>query len=390
MEPIEFIAPYYYNTAYHFLFLVLCWTTIIYYIGSNGQKMLHSNGSPSQLAAVVLVVVLAFFVGLRQIHPDFGDTRGYSIHYKKITEYREFNIRFEWLWENIQYFCRTVLGMNIHEFFVFCALFYFGCMLVCCWILARKNLWVTILFFFVAFQTFSYAVNGIRNGFACSLILVIISMMAEKKGHLLSWLLLMFIALSIHRSSMLPSAAALVSYYLIKDTKTGLRFWYASIAISLVAGPLVEQFFSMLGFDDRMSNYTSKGEEYNAQFFSRTGFRWDFLLYSAFPVLMVWYVTRYRRFTSKSYNLIANTYLFCNAFWIMVIRASFSNRFAYLSWFMYPIVIFYPLMRMNLWEDQDRKTAIIFFFYSGFTFFMFFVYYYGTTGFRGFDQYWWR
>lgn len=124
--------------------------------------------------------------------------------------------------------------------------------------------------------------------------------------------------------------------------------------------------------------------------FSHTGFRWDFLLYSAMPVAMIWYVTKWRRFNDKTFSLIANTYLLCNAFWIMVIRASFSNRFAYLSWFMYPVVFYYPLLRMNLWEDQDRKTALILFLYSFFTFFMFFVYYFGTTGFKGFDQLWWR
>jgi len=53
-----------------------------------------------------------------------------------------------------------------------------------------------------------------------------------------------------------------------------------------------------------------------------------------------------------------------------VIRAAFSNRFAYLSWFIYPLVIAYPLLRMNIWEDQDRKTAQILLAYSGFTFFM--------------------
>ena len=74
----------------------------------------------------------------------------------------------------------------------------------------------------------------------------------------------------------------------------------------------------------------------------------------------------------------------------MVIRASFSNRFAYLSWFIYPLVMAYPLLRMNLWEDQDRKTSLILFAYSGFLFFMFFIYYFGTTGFKGFDLYWWR
>ena len=196
--------------------------------------------------------------------------------------------------------------------------------------------------------------------------------------------------MGVHRSTMLPSAAAIASIYVLKDTKNTLRFWFASIAISLVAGPAVTNFFSSLGFDDRMSNYAVDASEMASGSFSSTGFRWDFLLYSAFPVAMIWYVTRYRRFTDMAYSLFANVYFLCNAFWIMVIRSSFSNRFAYLSWFIYPVVIALPLLRMNLWKDQDRRTAIILFFYTGFTFFMFFVYYFGTTGFKGFDQYWWR
>jgi hypothetical protein len=106
---------------------------------------------------------------------------------------------------------------------------------------------------------------------------------------------------------------------------------------------------------------------------------------------MVWYVTHYRKFKDQTFNILANTYLLSNAFWIMVIRSAFSNRFAYLSWFIYPLVIVYPLLRMNIWKDQDRKTAIIFFLYSGFSFFMFFIYYFGRSdGFRGFNVYWWK
>ena len=217
------------------------------------------------------------------------------------------------------------------------------------------------------------------------MVLLAMALLATRKKHFVA-VVLMLMAFFIHRSSMLPTAMAVASLFFIKDTKLALRFWYASIALSLLTGRLFEQIFASLGFDDRMSSYTANG---TGDVLS-SGFRWDFLLYSAFPVWMIWYVTQYRKFRSPEYSIFANTYLLCNAFWILVIRASFSNRFAYLSWFIYPIVIAYPLMRMNLWKNQDRRTAIIFFFYTGFTFFMFFVYYFGTTGFRGFDQYWWR
>jgi hypothetical protein len=393
MQPIEFIPYYYYSTVYYCFLLVLCWATTIFHLGSKTQKILYSPGGASQPVAILVTILMSFFIGLRQPWArDFGDSWGYWGHYKNATEYMAVDLKTEWLWHNLGFFCKSTLGMNPYEFFVLVALLYFGGMLICTAILMRNNLWIVMLFFFTAFQTFTYSVNGLRNGLACSFMLVAISMLTHRNNRgIIVCAFFMLMALSIHRSTMLPAVMAIISWFFIKDTKLALRFWYASIALSLVAGPVFESFFAALGFDDRFSAYQMG--QYGAKYqtgFSHTGFRWDFLLYSSFPVIMIWYVTQYRKFTSREYSLWANTYLLCNAFWILVIRASFSNRFAYLSWFIYPVVMAYPLMRMNLWEDQDRKTSIIFFFYTGFTFFMFFIYYFGTTGFRGFDQYWWR
>lgn len=394
MEPIEFIPPYYYATVYYIFLLFCSWFTAIYYVGSNGQKLLYNDvDGPSQMMAILVTLVIAVIVGLRPIARDFGDTGVYAAGYRYIQtmDFSPISFKTEWFWHDLEVFCRMVLKLNQHEFFLLVSLLYFGGMVVCSVIIARRNLWLSMLFFFTAFQTFTFSTNGIRNGLGTSFLLVAIAIISEKRKLTFFPALLMFLALGTHRSTMLPSAAAIVSLYVIKDTKWALRFWIASIILSLVVGHAVENFFASLGFDDRMSSYhNAQFQEGNEDKFSHTGFRWDFLLYSMFPVIMIWYVTRHRRFNDPQYNLIANVYMFCNAFWIMVIRAAFSNRFAYLSWFLYPLVIFYPLFRMNIWKDQDRRVALIFFAYSGFTFFMFFIYYFGTTGFRGFDQYWWK
>lgn len=392
MRPISFIDPWYFGTVYYLIFLFLCWSTVLYYIGSNQQKILRSEGNPTQGAALVLTVVLAFFLGLRPESTIFGDMRSYMHSYKNvINHYDAFSLHSEWLWNNVSFFFKRN-GFNVHEFFLFVDLVYFGSMLLCAFLLMRKNLWMAVLFFFISFSCYSFATNGLRNGFACSVVLIAIALFALGGNKRPLAVFLMFLAMGFHRSTILPSMAAIASAYLIKDTKTAIRFWLLSILISLAAGPLVEQFFAGLGFDDRLEKYSSvNANERSMAQFSSSGFRLDFLLYSAGAVVMIWYVTRKRLFTDSVYTIIANTYLLCNAFWIMVIRSSFSNRFAYLSWFLYPVVIAYPLLRMNLWKDQDRKTALILFFYSGFTLFMFFIYYFGTiNGFRGFNLYWWK
>lgn len=390
MEPFEFIDPWYYSTFYFCIALVLSWMTVLYYLGSNDQKLLHAEGSPMQGVATILSFLVALFIGLRQLTQEFGDTRGYAAFYNHPIELHPVDLHSEWLWYNLQVFCKYI-GMNVHEFFFFVALVYVGGMFICALMLTKKNLWISMVFFLTAFQFFTYGTNGIRNGFACSVELIALALVSGSKAKRIIGFILMFAAMSIHRSTLIPTAGAIASLYFVKDTKTSLRFWVASIGISLVAGPVVEQMIVSLGLDGRMSSYSAgQNNESVTQYFSNTGFRWDFLLYSACPVAMIWYATRFRKFNSPEYTIIANSYLLANAFWIMVIRAAFSNRFAYLSWFIIPMVFAYPLLRMNLWKDQDRKTALILFFYTGFTFFMFFIYYFGTTGFNGFNQYWWK
>lgn len=395
MSEIEFIAPYYYNVLYFFAFLFLTWVTVLYHVGSQGQKILHPEGvSISQLFSFICTAFFIFYLGLRPVAGDFIDMPMYGLYYSGIdtlTPYTPISIHTEWFWRDIAVFCAH-MGMNVNEYFFVIELGYLGSMYICSMMLMRKNLWLAMLFFFTAFSTYSYGTNGVRNGLGCSIELVALCLLIEDSPFkkFLSYIL-MFLVLGIHRSTMLPSAAAIATVYVVKDTKLAFRFWLISFALSLTIGPVVESIFVSLGFDDRMAGYS--GAQYNestASHFSHTGFRWDFWLYSAAPVAMIWYVTRYRRFTDIAYTMFANCYLLCNAFWIIVIRASFSNRFAYLSWFLYPVVIAYPLLRMNLWKDQDRKTAIILFLYSGFVFYMYFIYYFGTSGFKGFDLYWWR
>ncbi len=391
MGPITFIEPYYYNTVWYSVLLIITWMTIIYYVGSGDQKMLLSEGDASQGFAVVLAFIVIFFIGLRPIYQDFVDMKNYATMFENAEHIYIFpNYEDEWLWTDVMIFLKYN-GFTVYEFFLFVEFVYVIGFLASAILVTRNHLWMVMLFVYTAFSFLSFGENGIRNGMSCSVMLVAICLLTDERTtrKVLAYLL-MILAFGIHRSTMLPIVAAIVSRYAMKDTKMALRFWLISIGISLVAGSVMEQFFASLGFDDRMSGYVNIDEDFKEYAFSKTGFRWDFFLYSAFPVVMIWYVTMYRKFKDKTYNVIAITYLLCNAFWLMVIRAAYSNRFAYLSWFMYPLVVAYPLFRMNIWKDQDRRSALILFAYSGFDFFMFFIYYFGTTGFKGFDQYWWR
>jgi hypothetical protein len=208
---------------------------------------------------------------------------------------------------------------------------------------------------------------------ACSIILLGISLaVSRRKINLIIAVLLSIAAMAVHKSTTLPVLCFVVAYF-FRSTKLALVFWAISILLNLVAHGAIESFFGGLGFDDRLTSYIGSAEQYAKT--EKSGFRPDFLLYSAMPIWMAYYVLVKRGIKSRVYSLIANTYIYANSFWVMLMQASFSNRFAYLSWFMLPIVLAYPCLCMNIWDIKQGKTAArIMLAHSAFTFFMTFIY----------------
>lgn len=367
------ISPFLYNSIYNWLIFGLSMVVVARNFNSDGNKLIYNEVS-LPIPAILLTLFLIVFIGTRPSSYVFGDSYFYEHTYRTFsTEFMLPSLRTEWIWNNLNTMSKS-MGFEVYDFFLFVDFIYFGLMLVCCWRLFPNNTWIGVLFFFASFSCYTYSVNGIRNGMATSIILLAVTFLVEKDWKIYISIPLILIAMGIHRSSMLPGAAALAATFVIKDTKQAIGFWGASIFISLLFGNMIGEFFAGLGFDDRMEGYfEAQNNIQEMSRFSSTGFRFDFLLYSAMPVLMTWYVTVKRNFRDRAFNIIANTYILANAFWVMVIRAAYSNRFAYLSWFIYPLVIAYPLLRMNIWDDQDKKTAQILLAYAGFSFFMFLI-----------------
>ena len=308
-------------------------------------------------------LVFAIWLGLRPISgAAFGDTANYAYEYgmKGIYEV-QMNWHSEWIWQWLMITCKAA-GLSVNTFFLIVELFYVLTSFFAARRFSPSDPMLAMLFVAGSLMFFTFGVNGIRNGMACHIVLLAISFLLDDKY--VTGGLLCLLAFGIHRSTALPIIAALIAIFVIRDYRYALGFWILSIFVSLIAGGAVSNFFANLGFDDRMTQYTSIKD---MSLFSRKGFRWDFLLYSAMPVAMGWFICVKRKIQDNWYNAICMVYCLCNAFWIMVIRSAYSNRFAYLSWFIYPIVIAYPLINLPVWEDQDRKTGLILMAYVSFT-----------------------
>ena len=320
----------------------------------------------------LFLIILVFFVGLRPITPNFGDTINYATIYRNIQTFEANNYAEEsdWLFSLLM---RTfaLSGIGVEWFFLVIMAGYVVPMYVACRRLLPERANLLTLFCLGAYSFYTYATNGIRNGMACSLVILALTYIDKGRRENVIFAALAFIAVGIHKSTVLPVAAILFALF-YKKPKTMFYFWLASIVVSLVAGGAVTAFFEGLGFDDRIQGYIGRqGILEEGAVFSNAGFRWDFLLYSSMPILLGWYVIMKRGIVNRSYYILLATYIYSNAFWVMVIRAPFSNRFAYLSWFLYPIVLAYPLLHLPVFKiHHSKKTAMILLAHFGFTFVM--------------------
>lgn len=333
------------------------------------------NKSDNIWGALFLLIFASLYLGLRDTRSlEFGDTIGYASGYLANNISYDDGKRGEIVWAFFTDFCYK-MGLSVHTWFVLIDLIYIGCMYLSCKKLLREHIYTAMLFMLSAFSFFGYGVNGLRNGVACSLVILAITCyIFSFKGKIFAFILCL-LGFYIHKSIMLPIVTFLVSFYFIKEIKWALYFWVSSIALSLIIGNQFATFVEpILGFDERLSDYFNGANDLETmKGFSSTGFRWDFLLYSALPVLLGIYVVFIKKLYNRFYHILLNTYILANAFWIIVIQASFSNRFAYLSWFLYPLVLAYPLLKFPLWENQGKIVGLVLCGHIGFTYFMWLI-----------------
>lgn len=202
--------------------------------------------------------------------------------------------------------------------------------------------------FILSFSFVPYGVNTIRAGLAASFILVALC----NNENRVKQLLLLAIAVGIHFSMIIPVLAFLIARR-VENRKMFYLFWILSIPISFIGGSFFETLFAGIGVDERVDYLVVAAESthYNV------GFRFDFIIYSAMPVFASYYYVCIKKIEDVYYEILSSTYLIANIFWILVIRANFSDRFAYLSWFLYPVILLYPVLKSDTFIDN--KSLIV-------------------------------
>ena len=362
------MLPVYYHPVYLLIILVFCIIIASQYLGSNTFE--KQEEQENIFIPIILCAFLTFWLGFRNIYSaEFGDTVNYRRIYELTPPIINWNITDgEGLWELMLSWFKA-MRYHVSYFFTFINFLYFFTALWAVKLFFPKKPLLGLFVILSSLICYSFGVNGIRNGLACHIMLLSIAYLLKDKYVL--GVAFSFAAFFIHKSTIIPIMSLPMALWIIKKPQTAIYLWLGSIVLSLLIGNAAIDFFASLNFDKRMEDY---GRANAARFgFSSTGFRWDFIMYSALPILLWWYVAVKRNIQDNWYNTLGVIYCLSNSVWILVIRASFSNRFAYLSWFMYPIFLMYPFLYMPVWNDQDKRIGYVVLGNIAFTLFMEFM-----------------
>lgn len=382
MESITFFNP----RLYGFVNIIIVFTLSIFayinYSGMNNGTLLHSRKRTMWIVFVYMWLFI-IVVGLRPLVGCFGDMRAYTWSFESIllkpSLASVLTLNNEWVFSALAYILGKIGGFHLIFFTVtlLYVLIYF--LAICRFFKYRRD--IVLLFLFGFFSFFSYATNTIRAGLAMAIVLLAFTYLINLNRHnikpLLIGLSLCFIAFGVHRSSVLPVVSFFLGMTILKNCKVNMILWVSCIVFSLIIGTgLQEGVMNLLMESDfkdpRILQYL--GQE-ASDVFLRTGFRWDFILFSSLPIMVGFFVLSKVKTPDKSYLLLLNTYIIANMFWVLVNRAPFSDRFAYLSWFLYPVIVAYPFLKVNLISHQSSIMCKLLLIVTGFTLLMKLVYY---------------
>lgn len=334
-----------------------------------------SQFSRNNVWAYCLLTFMVLIIGVRDwSSPLFGDSKAYGKYFSLASAPNSVWYSSSKFFGYLYYYW-NLSGLSPELFFVVSASFYCLPMYyVSKRFSAPYSPYVFLLFFACSFGWYSFGVNGIRNGWAFATMMW--ALLAYYNHKLILGIALLVVAWCIHGSSMIPIGGMIAAYLYGKPDKS-MIIWVACVFCSLIFGRVAQDYFATIDFiADDGGGYLTGSMENNVVGFSHTGFRWDFLLFSLAPILWGLYCIKQNHRCGKAdlfYSFLLCTYIYANAVWVLAIRAAYSNRLAQTSWWLIPIVMAYPLFRMDIFSNRCKMAACLLIGYYSFTFFMYLV-----------------
>lgn len=204
----------------------------------------------------------------------------------------------------------------------------------------------------------SGSTNIMRAGFATSLFFLSLCFVEKKKA---IYIALSVFAILVHNSVLvLVAAFFLTKYY--QNFKVYIWLWLVFLALSSVnaLNPIVSFLSSHTGeVGDRIAGYAYDIDESAADLYRNTGFRIDFVLYSAIAIVYSRWIIYKQKYDDIFYKRLSCTYIIVNCLWLVMIRIPYADRFALLSWSLISLIILYPYMNPYNRLPFNRKVISV-------------------------------
>jgi len=323
---------------------------------------------------VLLTIIIAIcFIGFRNPYGSwryFGDTYNYT---RKFLE-----MKYNPNWESNKdfgfYFYMKLISktLDVTYFYLISAALYVGLPYYSFIKWLKEYSFFALVLYISSMSFWGFGINGLRNGLATSIFIFSLSFLDKK------WIMyaIIFIAISFHKSILLPTAAlTLILFY--NNTERLIKIWLFSIPLSFVLGRKIQSLLSTVVassgdlIDERAGNLVAASAEDLPV--TSSSFRVDFIIYSGAIIYLGYYFIFVKKLSSDFYVKIFNIYIVANTVWILLIYAPFTNRTAYLSWFLMPILIAYPIIESQKLNNQAHFMLVALVANLSFTWLLFFI-----------------
>lgn len=260
-------------------------------------------------------------------------------------------------WEIYNSFFRFFFGGNSDLFFLCNAIIY----TLCFYLFAKKtiphdDIYYYLLLVFISLGYYSGGTNVMRTGLSVGLVFIALS----RYNKIVWFAVFSLFAVSIHASSLLIIGGLLAGKFYPR-LKIYFILWCLCLMLSNTdfAGSFLQSLIDVSGDNgERLAHYYSQAHAESHQLYAKMGWRLDFIIYSAVPLLFVWLYKAKYQVKDKFYDIIVSTYLICNSFWLLVIKMPFTDRVALLSWVFIPLLCTYPLFKYQQIPQKGLLMAI--------------------------------
>lgn len=356
----------YYQPIY--LILVTVFSITYYNKYASSKNIVYDN----KRFALFLAILFSIFIGFRPPFDVLSDTGGLVMYYQSVADD---SFTFTWDTENFV-FDNLLRGMSAFGFdysiwLTIIASIYFIGRYVACRKLFPRSTNIAFLVFLGAFITYSSATNGFKAGAATTLFICAIAY----RDNLIVSVLLLFLSVGMHHAMFVCFIAYVIAHF-YKKQNAYYCLWLLSLLLAIAHITYFQSLFGSFSPDEKAGSYLSLDSGS-----WRTGMRYDFVLYSAVPIVQGWLHRKRYGALSNKYTFILNLYILLNSVWMLCMYANFTNRIAALSWGLYPVVIMMPYFekRENLdvygTQGSNRGLSKALLFNLLFTLFMQVIYY---------------